>query len=105
MRLHKISLFVFATVFIVSCNVSSKSKEPTVTAAPGIHFIEDDWNLALKQAQAQNKLVFIDIYATWCGPCKMLKQYTFTDSAVGDFFNRNFVNVSVDAEKGVGPQL
>lgn len=35
----------------------------------------------------------------------MLKQYTFTDSAVGNFFNKTFVNVSIDGEKGVGPQL
>jgi thioredoxin-related protein len=35
----------------------------------------------------------------------MLKQYTFTDSAVGEFFNKNFINVSVDGEKGVGPEL
>ena len=35
----------------------------------------------------------------------MLKQYTFTDSSVGKFFNANFVNISVDGEKGIGPQL
>ena len=35
----------------------------------------------------------------------MIKQYTFTDSAVGEFFNKNFVNISIDGEKGVGPQL
>jgi thiol:disulfide interchange protein len=71
----------------------------------GIHFIEQDWEQALKAAHDENKLIFLDIYATWCGPCKMLKQYTFSDSAIGEFFNRNFVNVSVDGEKGVGPQL
>ncbi len=35
----------------------------------------------------------------------MLKQYTFTNTSVSNFFNANFVNVSVDGEKGVGPQL
>ena len=96
-------------IFIYSCNVSSKSKnkisENTIPENTGVQFIEENWNNALEKAKSQNKLVFLDIYATWCGPCKMLKQYTFTDTSVGNFFNRNFVNVSVDGEKGVGPQL
>jgi len=94
------------------CQVSPASKEnhlitenTVINKEPGIHFIEQDWEKALKAAHDSKKLVFLDIYATWCGPCKMLKQYTFTDSAVGEFFNKNFINVSVDGEKGVGPQL
>ena len=105
MRL-RFSLFIFIIIIAYSCNVSSKTTEKAqVPAVRGIQFIEEDWNLALKKAQSQNKLVFVDIYATWCGPCKMIKQYTFTDSAVGDFFNKNFINVSIDGEKGIGPQL
>ena len=105
MRLSKFSGFIAVIIITASCNVSSKSKDNVAAATPGIQFIEEDWNLALKKAQSQNKLVFVDIYTTWCGPCKMLKQYTFTDSAVGNFFNKTFVNVSIDGEKGVGPQL
>lgn len=71
----------------------------------GIQFIEQDWEKALNQAKEQKKLVFLDIYATWCGPCKMLKKNTFTDEEVGNFFNKNFINVSVDGEKTIGPQL
>lgn len=72
---------------------------------PGIEFIEQDWNKALNVAKEKKKMVFVDVYATWCGPCKMLKQKTFTDKSVAEFFNTNFVNVSVDAEKGIGVQL
>lgn len=83
-----------------------KSTETLVTnSETGIKFIEEDWKKALKTAQGESKLVFLDIYATWCGPCKMLKQYTFKDAGVAEFFNKNFINVSVDGEKGVGPDL
>src|ERR1700748_2934618 len=70
-----------------------------------IHFIEDAWNEALKQAAAQHKYIFVDAYATWCGPCKMLRATTFKDAKVSAFFNQNFVNISIDMEKGMGPQL
>jgi thiol:disulfide interchange protein len=70
-----------------------------------IHFIEDAWTAALKQAAAENKYIFVDAYASWCGPCKMLKATTFKDSKVAAFFNKNFVNVSLDMEKGIGPKL
>ena len=70
-----------------------------------IVFIENSWDEALKQAALQHKYIFVDAYATWCGPCKMLKARTFTDSKAADFYNANFVNVAIDMEKGQGPQL
>ena len=104
MRLIKYIFVFFVVIFLNSCKATSQSKKTQVQTA-GIHFLEDDWNSALKQAKTENKLVFLDIYATWCGPCKMLKQYTFSNTSVGNYFNNNFVNISVDGEKGVGPQL
>jgi len=70
-----------------------------------IVFIEDDWNAALKQAAAQHKYIFVDAYATWCGPCKMLKATTFKNKKAAEFYNKNFINVAIDMEKGIGPQL
>ena len=40
--------------------------------AKGIEFIEGDWNRALEQARQENKLIFMDCYTSWCGPCKQL---------------------------------
>jgi len=70
-----------------------------------IIFIENSFDEALKQAKIQNKYIFVDAYATWCGPCKMLKTITFNNSKAADFYNTNFINVSIDMEKGQGPSL
>jgi thiol-disulfide isomerase/thioredoxin len=59
----------------------------------------------LMQAKAQKKLIFVDIYTTWCGPCKEMDKKTFTESSVGDKFNARFINYKVDAEKGFGINL
>jgi thiol-disulfide isomerase/thioredoxin len=71
-------------------------------SAQGIQFTEGSWNNALSKAKAENKLVFIDVFTSWCGPCKMMATKTFTQKVVGDFFNSHFVNFHIDAEKGEG---
>ncbi len=74
--------------------------------AGGISFLENKaWKDVLALAKKQNKLIFLDAYATWCGPCKYLQSNVFTDSKVGDFYNKNFINVKIDMEAGEGPSL
>jgi len=68
----------------------------------GITFFDGSWDEALATAKKENKLVFLDVYATWCGPCKLLKSKTFPDQKAGKFFNENFINVTLDGEKGDG---
>ena len=71
----------------------------------GIIFRQDDWQDVLMQAKAQKKLIFVDIYTAWCGPCKEMDKKTFTEVSVGDKFNASFINYKIDAEKGFGVTL
>lgn len=59
----------------------------------------------LEAAKAENKLVFVDFYTTWCLPCKLMDEDVFTDQEFGTFMNDNFINYKIDAEKGGGPDL
>jgi thiol-disulfide isomerase/thioredoxin len=56
-------------------------------------------------AQTQDKLIFMDCYTTWCGPCKRLAAMVFPDSAVGAYYNEHFINTKFDMEKGEGVTL
>jgi thioredoxin-related protein len=73
--------------------------------AQGIQFEKTSWEEILKKASDENKVIFMDAYAVWCGPCKMMDKNVFSDPAVGEYFNKNFVNAKIDMEKGEGIAL
>lgn len=52
------------------------------------------WQQVLTKAQAVNKHIFVDCYATWCGPCRYMADSIFTRAEAADFMNRHFINVS-----------
>ena len=68
----------------------------------GIEFEHGTLAEAFAKAKKENKLVFVDTYTSWCGPCKRLSKEVFPQKVVGDYFNPRFVNVKIDAEKGEG---
>jgi thioredoxin-related protein len=51
------------------------------------------------------KLILIDFYTDWCGPCKRMDKEVFTQNKVGRFLNDRFINIKIDAEKGEGKNL
>ena len=73
--------------------------------AQGINFEHGTFREALEKAKKENKLIFMDCYTTWCGPCKYLAKNIFPQKQVGDFFNQHFVNQKMDMEKGEGVDL
>lgn len=60
---------------------------------------------AVVQAKAEKKMVFLDCYTSWCGPCKMMARDIFPQKKVGDFMNSKFICIKIDMEKGEGPSL
>ncbi len=73
--------------------------------AQGIKFEEGNFASILAKAKKENKLVFIDAYASWCGPCKLMVKNIFPLKNVGDYYNSHFINAKIDMEKGEGIDL
>ena len=70
-----------------------------------INFREGGFAEALEAAKSENKLVFMDCYTSWCGPCKLMASKEFVQEKAGEYFNPRFVSVKIDMEKGEGVEL
>lgn len=60
------------------------------------------WEEVLAKAKEENKLIFVDVYATWCGPCKMMDKNVFTESSVAEYYNETFINAKFDSDTEEG---
>ena len=72
---------------------------PFLGFTQGVEFEHISLEEALAKAKKENKLVFIDFYTVWCGPCKKMAKIIFPLPEVGDVYNKNFINLKLDAEK------
>ena len=94
--MKKITLITLPLFLVVSTIYSQKG---------GVQFTKLEWEEVLSTASEQNKIIFLDAYTSWCQPCKKMDKQVFPQKMVGDFFNKNFINVKMDMEKGIGRTL
>lgn len=89
----------------------AKARESLATAKVkmknkrSITFSKSKWSDLLALAKKENKMIFLDAYTEWCRPCIQMARDVFTLDKVADFYNEKFINVSMDMEKGEGPEI
>lgn len=94
-------------MLILAINLSSAQQKADKNNTQGeeINFRNNTWKEVTAEAKKSGKYIFVDAYTSWCGPCKLLKSKTFKDKTAGVYFNKNFINYTIDMEKGEGIQL
>lgn len=77
-----------------------------LTMKAQVEFIEvetlEQMKAVQKKASDGMLMLFVDVYATWCGPCKMMDSEVYTDPAVADYMNAHYLSVRLDGESDFG---
>ena len=107
--MKKICFAIFSVhlIALLSCNQASTKKSPAennaITSADTIiTFFTGTWTEALSEAAKRHKPIFVDAFAAWCAPCKMMEKTVFKLPEVGKYYNKHFISYRMDVEKGEG---
>lgn len=65
----------------------------------------EQWERVLEEARLRDKLIFVDCYTKWCGPCKTMDKYVFPTKQIGEFMNSRFICAKLDMETPEGKEL
>lgn len=75
---------------------------PLSVFSQGIVFTSHNWKSVVVEAKKDDRLIFVDIFTTWCSPCRQMDKDVFSRTDVGAAYNKSFVNWKVDAEQQEG---
>ncbi|ACU08342.1 putative disulphide-isomerase [Flavobacteriaceae bacterium 3519-10] len=95
--MQKFQVFMKKILLLILFSISTP-----FLAQQSINFETGTFQEILAKAKSQKKLVFMDAFAVWCGPCKMMEKNIFPLPAVREYYNANFINARIDMEKGEG---
>jgi len=94
-KAKKIGWILFLSVWSIQLHAQTSNK-----AVSAVHFkTRWTWEQLKQQAQKEHKYIFVDCYATWCAPCKMMDEKTYTDNAIGTVANAKFLSVKLQCDQ------
>ncbi len=96
MKLKPVILLLSVAAVAVILSFTSVTKLVPDEKGGAIH-----WYTFGEAVELQNKnpkIIMVDVYTSWCGPCKMMSAYTFGNEIIAKYLNEHFYPVKFDAE-------
>ncbi|MBO9572570.1 MAG: DUF255 domain-containing protein, partial [Chitinophagaceae bacterium] len=90
----KIITISFSAVFLLPVVLSAQLSNTGIKWTSGLSLDQ-----VKQRAKQENKYIFLDVFATWCGPCKEMDKYVYGNDTVGSFFNDQFISVKVQTDQ------
>lgn len=98
-------ILLILSVFLVFVSVYSFKTIHENKINSEVNFYNGSLKEAVIKAKKEKKMIFLDVYATWCGPCKLLKKTTFKDPELSEYLNKKFISLEINGEEGEGKEI
>ncbi len=89
-----LSVFTFCVIILAYAFVG-KSGNVTIADGP-VNWMS--FEQAVEKTKTQPRPILVDVYTSWCGPCKMMSHNTFGNTKIAEYLNTHFYCVKFDAE-------
>lgn len=97
------SVMIIGYRLVYFINIQNNRNE--ISSESSVNFEKESFLASLEKAKKEDKLIFLDIYTGWCGPCLRFSKTVLRDQEVIQILNSKFINLKYDGEVGEGIEI
>jgi thiol-disulfide isomerase/thioredoxin len=93
------STYIIPFFIAIALDASAQVSNSGVAEGQGVKFQQQlSLNEIKAKAKEEGKYIFMDAFATWCGPCKQMEREVYPNDSVGAEMNKNFISIKVQMD-------